>query len=122
MERQQEPEDILVGVKPVQEGKKPENLRVHDMLYPVKTAFIMINFQSNYETEVAEQLGAIKAVKEVVRTNGIHDIVTTIESSTIGELKESIRRIQKIPYIKSTITLIKYDSRMLPLAEISMLP
>lgn len=70
-------------------------------------AFVMINCESGREIDVAKQLRVISGVSEVVRTEGPHDIITTIEASTVETLKQLIDHIRLIPYIRTTTVLIK---------------
>ncbi len=82
--------------------------QTQEMLYSVQTAFVMINCETGQENTVVEQLREVKGVKEVIRTSGPHDILTSIETPTVEELKNLIEsNIRKIPHIQATTTLVK---------------
>ncbi|MDE1861680.1 MAG: Lrp/AsnC ligand binding domain-containing protein [Thaumarchaeota archaeon] len=73
-----------------------------------ETAFVMINCEAGQEANVIEQIRAISGVKEAFRTNGQHDILSSVEASSVESLREIIdQRIRKTPHVRSTTTLIK---------------
>lgn len=77
-------------------------------LRSLQTAFVMINCETGHETDVIEQVRSINGIKEVIRTNGRHDILSSIEAPTVESLRDIIEhRIRKTPHVKSTTTLIK---------------
>ncbi len=84
-------------------------LRSPELTYlrEVSTAYVMINCESGYEESVIEQLKEILAVKQVIGTYGIYDIVAKVESSTLEELRETIiLKVRRIKNIRCTTTLM----------------
>ena len=83
-------------------------LRMPETVDAFQTAFVMINCETGHEADVIEHVRSIDGVKEVVRTDGPHDILSSIESTTIESLGEIIeQKIRKTPHVKTTTTLIK---------------
>lgn len=73
-----------------------------------QTAFVMINCENGHEVDVFEQLRGMEGIKEAARTDGPHDILSSIEAPSVEALREIIEsKIRKTPHVKSTTTLIK---------------
>jgi len=70
-------------------------------------AYVLIKFEVDLETYVLDHLGHINGVKKVEYTTGTGCILVGINSYTAEGLYETIvSKIQKIPLIYSTMTLI----------------
>ncbi len=83
-------------------------LKTPEMICSLQTAFVMINCETGHETDVIEQIRSIQGIKEAIRTNGPHDILSSIEAPTVDSLREIIEhKIRKTPHVKATTTLIK---------------
>ena len=53
-------------------------LRMPETVDAFQTAFVMINCETGHEADVIEHVRSIDGVKEVVRTDGPHDILSSI--------------------------------------------
>ena len=76
------------------------------------TAYVLINCELGSEEEIIKQLKELEGVTEVHGTFGAYDILSKIESSTVGSLRETITwKIRKIDKIRSTLTLMGIDGQ-----------
>lgn len=70
-------------------------------------AYVLIKFDAYLETHVLDHLDSINGIKELEYTTGAGCILVGISTCSVEELPETIvSRIQKIPLIYSTTTLI----------------
>ena len=73
------------------------------------TAFVMINAEIGFESEVLEELKAIPEIKEAHLVYGVYDIITRLETDIMQDLKDTIsQKIRRIEKIRSTLTMIVY--------------
>jgi len=72
---------------------------------PVK-AYVLAIVKRGTEHEVAERIRKCEDVKEVLIVYGMWDIVTRIETESLGKLDRIITDIRKLPEIEQTNTLI----------------
>ena len=73
------------------------------------TAFVMINAEIGFESEVLEELKAIPEIKEAHLVYGVYDIITRLETDIMQDLKDTInQKIRRIKKISSTLTMIVY--------------
>ena len=71
-------------------------------------AYVLINCELGSEETIIEQLKKLEQVKEVFETFGAHDIMAKLEADNLEKLRETISwNVQKIPKIRSTVTLMK---------------
>jgi DNA-binding Lrp family transcriptional regulator len=73
----------------------------------IEKAYVLIKYEADLETRVLEHLGAITGVKKVEYTPGAGCMLVGIIAYTVEGLYETIAsKIQKIPQVYSTTTLI----------------
>ena len=73
----------------------------------METAFVLLSCDLGSESDVIEELKHMESVKETYETFGAYDIITKIESSKRGRLKEIINsNIRKINHVRSTLILM----------------
>ncbi len=76
----------------------------------MKKSYVLINCDIGKEEDVLETLRSIKSVKEVHGTFGSYDIIAEVSAENAQELREDITwKIRKLPYIRSTLTLIALE-------------
>ena len=74
--------------------------------------YVLIKCDLCAEEPIIEKLKKEDEIKDVFETFGAHDIMAKVESDNLENLRETIaRKIQKIEKIRSTVTLIKKDSK-----------
>ncbi len=79
-----------------------------EMMLPLQTAYVMVNCEAGYESDVIEHLSSIGGIKEVVRTTGHYDILCSVETTTVESLREIIeQKIRRTSHLVSTTTLVK---------------
>jgi DNA-binding Lrp family transcriptional regulator len=70
-------------------------------------AYVMINSETGYESEVMKELEKIPGVQAVYQLYGVYDIIIKIEAEDLIELKEIVSlRIRKLEKIRTSLTLI----------------
>jgi DNA-binding Lrp family transcriptional regulator len=70
-------------------------------------AYVLINTEIGFETQVLKDMGNIKEVKEAHTVYGVYDILARIETETMEELKNTISwQIRRMKKIRSTLTMI----------------
>ena len=73
----------------------------------MEIAYVLINCDLGYETEVIDELKHLDNVKEVHGVFGVYDILTKVESDSIESLRDVITwKIRKLNRVRSTLTLI----------------
>ncbi len=71
---------------------------------------MLINCDFGKEEDILDTLRSIKSVKEAHGTFGSYDIIVEVSSENAQELREDITwKIRKLPYIRSTLTLISIE-------------
>jgi DNA-binding Lrp family transcriptional regulator len=71
------------------------------------TAFVLINTELGYETDIRTTLKEIPEVKEVYMVFGVYDIVARIKAGSMDKLKELIgTKIRLLEKVRSTLTMI----------------
>jgi DNA-binding Lrp family transcriptional regulator len=68
--------------------------------------FVMMTTSTGAEERVLKRLREEKNVKAAYFVYGVYDIVTEVEAASMQELRETVRRIRKIPEARSTLTMI----------------
>jgi len=77
-------------------------------------AIVLINTDIGAEEEVLNQLSNLEGVKEAYIVYGVYDIVAKVEAETTEKLKEIVTsKIRKIPKVRSTLTMIIVETRVL---------
>jgi len=75
------------------------------------TAIVLINTQQGRNSEVAQALVELTGVTEVYSVAGPHDLVAMIRVPQHDDLAELVAgRIQKVPGIEGTNTLIAFQA------------
>ncbi len=71
------------------------------------TAFVLINCDLGYETEIIDEMKQFEDIKEVNGVFGAHDILAKVESESVQHLRDTILwKIRKLNRVKSTLTLM----------------
>ncbi len=71
------------------------------------TAFVLINCDLGYETEIIDEIKQFEDIKEVNGVFGAHDILAKVESESVQHLRNTILwKIRKLNKVRSTLTLI----------------
>lgn len=77
-------------------------------------AIVLINTDIGAEEEVLNQLSNLEGVKEAYIVYGVYDIVAKVEAETTEKLKEIVTsKIRKIPKVRSTLTMVIVETRVL---------
>ena len=70
-------------------------------------AFIFLNSEIGYDSQVEASLKEIAEIKEVFSLYGVYDFIVKIEMGSIYELKNIIsEKIRRIKNVHSSLTLI----------------
>jgi DNA-binding Lrp family transcriptional regulator len=74
-------------------------------------AYVLLNCELGAEEELIEKLNELEQVKDVFETIGTHDVMVKLEAENFEKIREIVSwKIQKLPKIRSTSTLIKKDN------------
>ena len=74
-------------------------------------AYVLLNCELGAEEELIEKLTELEQVKDVFETIGTHDVMVKLEAENFEKIREIVSwKIQKLPKIRSTSTLIKKDN------------
>ncbi len=75
-------------------------------------AYVLITCDLGFEKAVIENLKHFESVKEVQRTFGAYDIISKVENIEQEKIRETIIwNIRKIPYVRSTLTLMGIEEQ-----------
>jgi DNA-binding Lrp family transcriptional regulator len=75
------------------------------------TAYVLINCEVDHKNEVISELEQLPGIFETAALHGAYDILARFNMQGVEELKDTIKlHLKKIPYIKSTVTLIAIES------------
>ena len=70
-------------------------------------AYVLINCDQGSEGEIIKEIKGIHGVKQVEVIYGAYDVIVTLGSINMEELKNTITwKIRKIPQVRSTLALI----------------
>ena len=73
----------------------------------MRMAYVMINSETGYESEVMKELKKIPGIKAAYQLYGVYDIIIKIEAENLIELKEIVAlRIRKLEKIRTSLTLV----------------
>lgn len=71
------------------------------------SAYVLINCDVGEEESTIKEIGALDGVKNVEQTDGVYDIIVTIQSDNMELLKEAVTwKIKRLPKVRSTVTLV----------------
>jgi DNA-binding Lrp family transcriptional regulator len=74
-------------------------------------AYVMLNCELGAEAEIIEKLRELEQVTDVFETIGTHDMLVKLQADNFEKIREIVSwRIQKLPKVRSTSTLIKKDN------------
>ena len=75
-------------------------------------AYVLITCDLGFEEAVIENLKHFESVKEVQGTFGAYDIISKVENIEQEKIRETIIwNIRKIPYVRSTLTLMGIEDQ-----------
>lgn len=70
-------------------------------------AYVLINSEIGGESEVVDQLKAMKEVVEVSVVYGVYDVIVKLEAESMEALKELITsKVRHLNKVRSTMTMI----------------
>ena len=73
----------------------------------MRMAYVMINSETGYESEVMKELEKIPGVQAAYQLYGVYDIIIKIEAENLAELKEIVSLgIRKLEKVRASLTLI----------------
>jgi len=71
------------------------------------TAFVLINAETGYESEVLKKLKKVEGVSEAFLVYGVYDVISKVTADTMEKLKETITwQIRRLDNVRSTLTMI----------------
>ncbi len=71
------------------------------------TAYVLVNCDLGFDAEIIDVIKQVEDVKEVHWVFGAYDIIATVESANVKNLRETITwKIRKLNNIRSTLTLM----------------
>lgn len=70
-------------------------------------AYVLINVESGFESNVSKALTGISEVKEVYGLYGLYDLIVKIEVDSVHMVKDVVSsKIRSIKGVRSTLTMI----------------
>lgn len=76
------------------------------------TAYVLINCDLDYKSEVMNELGQLPGILELVELDAAYDILIKLELETVDELKVTIKRhLRKVTHIRNTIALVAIEGK-----------
>ncbi len=76
------------------------------------TAYVLINCDLGFDTEIIDEIKQLEEVKEVHGIFGAYDIIIRLESDNVENLKDVITwKIRKLNRVRSTLTLMTMESQ-----------
>jgi DNA-binding Lrp family transcriptional regulator len=76
----------------------------------VPTAYVLINCDLDHKSEVIKELSQLPGILESAELDAAYDILVKLNLGTVEDLKETIKgHLKKMPYVKSTITLVAIE-------------
>jgi len=71
------------------------------------TAYVLINCDLGFDTEIIDEIKQLEEVKEAHGIFGAYDIIVKLESDNVENLREVITwKIRKLNRVRSTLTLM----------------
>jgi len=71
------------------------------------TAYVLINCDLGFDTEIIDEIKQLEEVKEAHGIFGAYDIIVKLESDNVENLREVITwKIRKLNKVRSTLTLM----------------
>jgi len=76
-------------------------------------AFVLLNTEVGFETDVLEKLKKVEGVDEASAVYGVYDIVARVKADTMDRLKEIMSfRIRRLNNVRSTLTMIIVEEKV----------
>lgn len=76
------------------------------------TAFVLVNTEIGFESEVLNQLKKIDAVEESYMVYGVYDVVAKVSADTMEKLKEIVSwNVRRLDKVRSTLTMIVIEGQ-----------
>ena len=76
------------------------------------TAFVLVNTEIGFESEVLNQLKKIDAVEESYMVYGVYDVVAKVSADTMEKLKEIVTwNVRRLDKVRSTLTMIVIEGQ-----------
>ncbi|MDH5441268.1 MAG: Lrp/AsnC ligand binding domain-containing protein [Candidatus Bathyarchaeota archaeon] len=70
-------------------------------------AFVLINTETEFMTDVLKALRDVEGVREAYSVYGVYDIVAKVEAENMDKLKDIVTwKIRRLQNIRSTLTMI----------------
>ena len=73
--------------------------------------YLLINVNVGKENDVLKELKTLPSVKETYFVSGLYDIVAKVETGNAPELKELVKKIRRLEYVRSTLTMISMEEK-----------
>jgi hypothetical protein len=73
------------------------------------TAHVLINCDLDHKSEVIKELSQLPGILESAELDAAYDILVKLNLGTVEDLKETKGHLKKMPYVKSTITLVAIE-------------
>ncbi len=74
------------------------------------TAYVLINCDLGFDTEIIDEIKQLEEVKEVHGIFGAYHIIVKLESDNVENLKDVITwKIRKLNRVRSTLTLLTME-------------
>jgi len=76
------------------------------------TAYVLINCDLGFDTEIIDEIKQLDEVKEAHGIFGAYDIIVKLESDNVENLKDVITwKIRKLNRVRSTLTLMTIEGQ-----------
>jgi len=81
----------------------------------MRAVFVMLKVEPGTLHKVADAIADLEIVSEMYSVVGDYDLLAKISVDTFDELAEMVNdRIQKVPHIRETKTIITFDAYDMP--------
>ena len=74
--------------------------------YIMSKAFVLLNCDNRSQDMIIDELLTFNGVSSAHKTQGVYDIIVTLESSSRDELRNTIVKIRRIDAVRSSMTLM----------------
>jgi len=73
----------------------------------MSTAFVLINVETGFDSDVRKELEKIQGVTEAYQVYGVYDLIAKVTADSMDKLKEIVTwRIRRLDKVRSTLTMI----------------
>ena len=71
------------------------------------TAFVLINSEIGFDSNVLKKLEEIRGVDQAFAVYGVYDLIAKVRADTMDKLRNMVhQKIRKLDKVKSTLTMI----------------